>query len=223
MRVDCQHHYIGCQCAVRRANDRRSAAIQLDHRAVLIDAHSQLLCRTHETANEIAGVHGGSTRLKDALEVNGRTSASRDLLGREVREGRDAKAVAELHYRAPRTPLDLSRRGPQPAAPLELRVDVVPLTGLFNLRNRLLGGLRQLDGLALTCQLDQRRQLRPPTEHEAPVATRGSTTTDVLFDDHHVERRLTLLQQNRRPQPEIATTNNRHVRVISATQDGRIG
>ena len=223
MRVDCQHHYIGCQCAVRRANDRRSAAIQLDHRAVLIDAHSQLLCRTHQTANEIAGVNGGSTRLKDALEMNGRASASRNLLGRELCKRRDAEAVAELNNRAPRTPLDLSRCRPQPAAPLELRVDVVPLTGLFNLRNRLLGGLRQLDGLALTCQLDQRRQFRPPTEHEAPVATRGSTTTDVPFDDHHVERRLTLLQQNRRPQPEIATTNNRHVRVISATQDGRIG
>ena len=97
VRVDRENHLVGCDGALRGADDRGRAPIELDHRRVLVDADAQLQRDAGETAHEVARMHRGRRRVEHALEVHGRAGTARDLVVRELLEGLDPERLAELH------------------------------------------------------------------------------------------------------------------------------
>jgi hypothetical protein len=71
--------------------------------------------------------------------------------------------------------------------------------------------LRETQGLALPCALDERVYLRPPGEREAAVAARGTAAADVGFDHDDVGGRLELLDPNRRPETGVTAAHDADV------------
>jgi hypothetical protein len=96
---------------------------------------------------------------------------------------------------------------------MEVRVHALALAECPDLLDGVLRGLRQPERLVLTDPLDQRGDLRPPREREAPVSPGRPAPADVLLEDDDVRRRLELLDPERRPEPRVAAADDADIRL----------
>ena len=104
--------------------DRPSAAERGDP-GVLVDPDSGAERRLPQSAGEDGRLHRRRRDVEDSRAVDGRARASRDLFGREAAEGPHSEFLAERDDALPRAHLRRGRRGPEPPAAAELRVEAV--------------------------------------------------------------------------------------------------
>ena len=103
------------------------------------------------------------------------------------------------------------RRGPQPAAAAEVRVDPVRAAEVPNLVDRRLRVARNGERVRVAAQTDQRGDLGPPREDEAAVAPGGAAAADVLLEHDDVASGVQLADADRRPEPDVAAAEDRDV------------
>src|SRR5205085_2587439 len=84
------------------------------------------------------------------------------------------------------------------------------------------GGPRQPDRLLASDHLLQRPELRPPAEDEAAVAAARAAAADVGLDQRDVDRRVELLQAERRPEAGEAAADDADVGALVALEAWRV-
>ena len=82
-------------------------------------------------------------------------------------------------------------------------------------------GLAKPDGLLGATDLLHREIFGPPAEHEAAIPPARAAAADVLLQDHHLERGITLFQPDRRPKAGIAAAHDADIGLVLALEPGR--
>src|SRR5947209_5411132 len=83
----------------------------------------------------------------------------------------------------------------------------------LNIRDGLLRRSGEPDRFVLSAEFHQGGDLRPPREHKTAITAGGPAAADVLFEDDDVAVRFAVLDANGSPQPDVAASDDRHVRA----------
>ena len=113
-------------------------------------------------------------------------------------------------------------RAPDPAVAAELGIDPVFLAEGFDVVGGFSEGLANTKSAVFTAKGLERCKLRPLREHHAGIAPRGAAAADIGFDDRHIERRIAVLDLQRRPHAGIAAADNADIGALAAFEARRI-
>ena len=155
------------------------------HHGVLVDPHAALERDPPQAAGQSAGCTVAAVRSSTPARSPASQTGARSARATTARTRRPSRSACSTV--PPRHPLGLGARRPQPAAGAVVAVDPVRGSELAELGD----GVGRLAGRPasrrLAGQLDQRRQLRPPREHEPAVAAARAAAADVRLEDDDVE------------------------------------
>ncbi len=187
-----------------------------------IDLHYLLTAWSPQTARQQRRLHRRRPRLENPADVDGGAGTRCDLLRRQPLEGVDPSLLAGADGAVPGAKVERRRRGPEPAGLAEVGVDPVAVAKGADLADSIGRRTAEPPPFLLAAELDQRPELGPPRQDEPAVAPARPGAAEVRLQQYHIDRRIELLEPQRRPQPGVTAADDANVGPLRSDEGGRL-